>query len=489
MPPTPRLEPSGSSGAPLLPSTDTAAATPPTSATPPLESWAGSVADVTVVAWDAPRASLSKKVASPSSPDAVALDVASGPSSDGGSSSDASSGVGQRAFITASTAGLWRRASGAARRRASARVAPSDSLAPRADSSTSSLASSASSSAMPYVPASRTGGVNHRSSSKASVFDVSADRVAPWRAALAAHVDGLPAVAFVAAVTLVSNFMDDVRLAFLPQGADRMCEAVAAAIFAVFAVDTILGCLARPGYPLRLFLWIDLAATASMLLEVPSLMLLVTGRGAPGPAGASVLARGVPDTPDQRARQILRVLRILRLLRVVKLVQLYQAHRDAAALEQELAGTPTATTPATARAAARARAPPPFSPPPAPPGCGPGAARLAAPVPAPGGPPPPAAPWWRSGCRICLPPASLWVCWPSSSPSPGSTSTPASMATTLPLQWGDCTCWRASADWGPTMARSHCPCRPPPPSRPPPPRTRRQPPTSWWGAPRPPCWS
>ena len=357
MPPTPRLEPSGGSGAPLLQPAASTTATPPASAPPPpLASWAGAVADVTVVAWDAPRASLSKKSSPSPPPGAVALDVASGPSSDGGSSSDASTGAGQRASITASTAGLWRRASGPARRRASARVAPSDGLATRADSSTSSLASSSSSSAMPYVPASRSGGVNHRSSSKASVFDVASDRVAPWCAALAARVDGLPAVAAVAAVTLVSNFMDDVRLAFLPRGADRVCEAVAAAIFAVFAVDTILGCLARPGYPLRLFFWVDLAATASMLLEVPSLMLLVTGRGAPGPAGASVLARGVPDTPDQRARQILRVLRILRLLRVVKLVQLYQAHRDAAALEQELAGTPTATTPATARSAAHARA-------------------------------------------------------------------------------------------------------------------------------------
>jgi hypothetical protein len=191
---------------------------------------------------------------------------------------------------------------------------------------------------MPFVPASRGGSATRRSSSKSSVFDGPADGRAPWRAALAARVDGLPAVALIAAVTLVSNFMDDARLAALPRGADRACEIVAGVILAVFAVDTVVGVVARPGYFLRLFFWIDLAATASMVLEVPSLMLLLIGRGAPGPSGATVLARGVPDTTDQRARQILRVLRILRLLRVVKLVQLYQAHRDAAALEKERGG-------------------------------------------------------------------------------------------------------------------------------------------------------
>ena len=184
-----------------------------------------------------------------------------------------------------------------------------------------------------------------REDSKASVFDsvgaaaIAADAgaVAAWRRTVAVHLDGLPATLLIAAVTLVAIFLDDARLAWLPQSADTACEAVAGAVFVLFTLDLVAGTAVRAGYlpHTSLYWWVDATATVSMALEIPHLISAVTGSPA-GPGGASVLARGVTDTPDARARSILRVTRILRLMRLVKLHAVWAAHREAAAFEREL---------------------------------------------------------------------------------------------------------------------------------------------------------
>ena len=261
---------------------------------------------------------------------------------------------------------------------------PPSPLAERADSVSSTGSSSATSSSFsaavdgsrrpphyaPHHPHRRA----RREDSKASVFDsvgaaalaAEAGAASAWRRAAAVHLDGLPATLAIAAVTLVAIFLDDARLAWLPRSADGVCEAIAGVVFAIFVLDLAAGTAFRPAYlPHRsLYWWVDAAATVSMALEVPHLISALSG-SPPGPGGASVLARGVTDTPDARARSILRVTRILRLMRLVKLHAVWAAHREAAAFERELglgndegggaaSGSPARASTAAATAAAAA---------------------------------------------------------------------------------------------------------------------------------------
>lgn len=323
-PPAGGLAPAGS-GVPLAAPGDRSDRPPP----PPPPPWPGAVADVAIGGWPAPKGKGKRRATPPAD---VAVAVA--PPSDGGGGSSLSADGGGAASPPARVLGLWRR------RRGQRRVAPRDPSRGRAQRTDSASSAASSSAPDPFAPAARRLRGSERASSitsSTSVFDGPADARAPWRAALAAHVDGLWGVAFIAAVTLVSLFLDDARLAFMPRTADRACEAVAGAVFAVFLVDTVLASLSHAGYFGRLWFWCDLVATASMALEVPSLVAALGG-STPSSSSPAVLARGVPDAGDQRARQIMRVLRVMRLLRVVKLIQRYQAHRDAAAFAREAAG-------------------------------------------------------------------------------------------------------------------------------------------------------
>ena len=204
-----------------------------------------------------------------------------------------------------------------------ASFAASHSRSRRGDSSSSSVPSSSS----------------NRNNSKASVFDATTvDHRPRWKRRAAALIDGLPATLAISFVTVVAIFLDDLRLAAFASGpADRACEAAAAIVFVLYLIDTVVGSLVRPGYFGRLYFWIDAVATFSMALEVPSLVAAVLGHRA-RPSGASVLARGVPDSLDARAKQITKVARILRLMRIVKLVQTYVAHQENASFEKELLG-------------------------------------------------------------------------------------------------------------------------------------------------------
>lgn len=96
----------------------------------------------------------------------------------------------------------------------------------------------------------------------------------------------------------------------------------------IFGLETIASCIVRERYIFRLFFFIDIVATFSMVLDVPLIVNRVVNNpdGNGSGAGLPTLNRGTPNGFVQRLRSIVKVTRILRLMRLVQLYSRYQVH-------------------------------------------------------------------------------------------------------------------------------------------------------------------
>ena len=84
----------------------------------------------------------------------------------------------------------------------------------------------------------------------------------------------------VSLLTLVALFGDDTRLAFLDKSADIFVDSVLLTCFVAFLVELVLQCIAKPGYNLSFFFWLDLIALLSLVPDIYFLIELVTGDSA-----------------------------------------------------------------------------------------------------------------------------------------------------------------------------------------------------------------
>ncbi|MDC1215256.1 adenylate/guanylate cyclase domain-containing protein [bacterium] len=157
---------------------------------------------------------------------------------------------------------------------------------------------------------------------------------------------------FMTLIALWSLFGDDVRLSLFAKDDDAVFLGITYVCLTLFSAEMIALCIAKEGYALGFYFWLDLVATLSMLLDVPSFMY-VSGLASEelclfveSSAGgldilaapdlvASVNADG--DTVDgaflraarasragTRAGRIVRVVRFARVLRLVRLWHLRQ---------------------------------------------------------------------------------------------------------------------------------------------------------------------
>ena len=84
--------------------------------------------------------------------------------------------------------------------------------------------------------------------------------------------EGSAGASFMTAVALWTLFGDDARLAAFDAEDDHAFVAVTYACLALFTAEMCALCVAKEGYAFGFYFWLDLVATASLLLDVPEFM-------------------------------------------------------------------------------------------------------------------------------------------------------------------------------------------------------------------------
>ena len=93
-----------------------------------------------------------------------------------------------------------------------------------------------------------------------------------WKRAVLSAFEGSAGASFMTAVALWTLFGDDARLAAFDAEDDHAFVAVTYACLALFTAEMCALCVAKEGYAFGFYFWLDLVATASLLLDVPEFM-------------------------------------------------------------------------------------------------------------------------------------------------------------------------------------------------------------------------
>jgi len=153
-----------------------------------------------------------------------------------------------------------------------------------------------------------------------------AERVKWLRKRLERFLEHYLFVGIMTVFTIYALFADDIRQLITNKSVDIGFYSMASVCLVMFSLEIFLSCLAKPGYFLGFFFWLDIISTASLIFDIGWISNLIFGTGnGSGAAGAAKLARaGRASRVGTRAGRIVRVVRLIRLIRIVKLYKAAQ---------------------------------------------------------------------------------------------------------------------------------------------------------------------
>ena len=131
---------------------------------------------------------------------------------------------------------------------------------------------------------------------------------------------------WMAVLTIYALFGDDIRLLATSIDTDTVFYAISAICMGFFVTELVLASVAKPGYWLSFYFFLDFIACISMISDIGWIWSLIIGdqSGKGGNlAKTSQIARAArASRAGTRAGRIIRVVRVARLIRVVKLYKL-----------------------------------------------------------------------------------------------------------------------------------------------------------------------
>lgn len=126
--------------------------------------------------------------------------------------------------------------------------------------------------------------------------------------------------AYMTLVTVYALFSDDVRMLWFKKTADNVFNTLTTISLFSFSVELILSCIAKEGYFLGFYFWLDLVSTCSLIMDIGWIMNAGKGKGTQNAKKASSLARaGRGARIGTKAGRVTRIIRLIRLIRIVKL--------------------------------------------------------------------------------------------------------------------------------------------------------------------------
>mmetsp|Transcript_49471 Transcript_49471/g.115712 ORF Transcript_49471/g.115712 Transcript_49471/m.115712 type:complete len:873 (+) Transcript_49471:116-2734(+) len=118
------------------------------------------------------------------------------------------------------------------------------------------------------------------------------------------------------ALTVYALIGEDIRVAATHRPADVVFNIVTIIALVLFSFELVANVLAKDDYFLGFFFWLDLIATASLILDITWVYDAVTGMGN---EDSSIARAGRMSRVGTRAGRVLRVIRLIRLIRIIKL--------------------------------------------------------------------------------------------------------------------------------------------------------------------------
>lgn len=86
-------------------------------------------------------------------------------------------------------------------------------------------------------------------------------------------------------ITVYSLFFDDIRTIAFDTTKDDICYGITCFCFASFAIEIFFASMAKEGYFLSFFFWLDVVSTLSMIPDIGWIWDLMVGGGSSGQAG------------------------------------------------------------------------------------------------------------------------------------------------------------------------------------------------------------
>ncbi|KAL4454661.1 hypothetical protein ABPG74_021866 [Tetrahymena malaccensis] len=131
--------------------------------------------------------------------------------------------------------------------------------------------------------------------------------------------------AFMTIVTLYALFADDIRVITTENDEDPYFWGASSFALAAFTIEIILSSIAKDGYFLGFFFWLDLLSTVSLLLDIGWIAneIFDVNSGGKGKASsaASLAKASRASRVGTRAGRIVRIVRLVRLVRLYKHAQ------------------------------------------------------------------------------------------------------------------------------------------------------------------------
>eukprot|EP00898_Chlorokybus_atmophyticus_P006946 jgi/Chlat1/7252/Chrsp58S06894 len=166
----------------------------------------------------------------------------------------------------------------------------------------------------------------------------------PWKRRILLVVDGVWGASFMTLVTIWALFGDDLKFVTTYKDTDIYFLVLSGTCMVLFAIEITLASLARPKYFGRFFFWLDVVATASLVLDFPQTARMIAppplrerhehlelGHALAGLCASSSTLSVVSDDSMPLAAFLVQHVMVLviadRLVRVVQLYRLYFARQ------------------------------------------------------------------------------------------------------------------------------------------------------------------
>jgi len=135
-----------------------------------------------------------------------------------------------------------------------------------------------------------------------------------WRQTTLGILDSWGVSIFMTVITIYALFFDDIRVLFLPVSLDDFFFTITSICLTLFLIEIIFASIAKPGYFLSFFFWLDVISTVSLIFDIGWIMDLILN-------GTNEI---LSIAKTSRAGRVTRVIRVIRLIRLIRIVKLYK---------------------------------------------------------------------------------------------------------------------------------------------------------------------